>query len=118
MLTQEEISEEVQARLELVIESMVAKSLERISKPDSAELAAMIENSTTLRTAISEYFERNAATTVGNRLRCGVYNARDVDKAFNAVWDEQFQKALEDRIRGKVDKAIDAVIAERLKKLL
>ena len=120
MFSSEEIAEEVQARLELVIEAMVAKSLERLAKakPDDIEIAAMVENSTTLRTAIHAYFEHNVATIVGNRLRCGMYNALDMDKAFDAIWTEQFQRALRDRVRGKANEVIDAVIAERLKKLI
>jgi hypothetical protein len=33
------------------------------------------------------------------------------------VWSEQFNKAIADRIRGKVNDCIDAIISERLKTL-
>ena len=117
-MTSEEIMDSVQDRLDEIIGSLVTKKIESLlSEKNSPELADLVWNSASLRTAIGGYFERHAATTVGNRLRCGIYDGLNMDKIFDSVWTRQFDTAIADRIRKKVNESIDSVISERLKKL-
>lgn len=119
MISPEDVYKEVCERTEQLIEGLVDKSLETLLKPDSTELASIVESvadSVKIRNIIRRHLERSAASIIEDRLRRGL-DATAVDRAFDAVWTDQFQRALADRVRHKAYKVIDEVIAERLKRL-
>ena len=70
-----------------------------------------------VRHAIDDHFRKAVANEIGNRLRCGIYDGTSIDKLFESVWKPELDKAIQDRIRDRVDKTIDTVIAKRLKQL-
>lgn len=70
-----------------------------------------------VRQAIYDHFRQFVTNEIGNRLRCGIYDGTKVDTLFESVWTEELDKAIEDRIRSRIYKSIDDVIAERLKQL-
>lgn len=113
-MTPEEIAEEVEQRVEELICELVAKKLSRLAGDTDRELEKLVDGSLTLRRLIHEYYEKHAATTVGNRLRCGIYDANAMDRVFDGIWTEQFDRALADRISKRVNAAIDQIIKERL----
>lgn len=113
----EEIQEEVNNRIEGLIGSIVQKRLDKIIVPESTELANMVFESRAFKDFLYNYFEQKIANEVGNRLRCGIYDGTAVDKLFDSIWTEQLDRAIEDRIRGRIYKTIDSIIAEKLKSL-
>jgi hypothetical protein len=113
----EDISDEVELKIQQMINELVQKQLEAIVTKGNPALAEFVERSPELKKGIRDYFELHAATTVGNRLRCGCYEGTQVDKIFDSIWSEQWDRAIADRIRGKVNDAINAMIKDRLAKL-
>lgn len=105
----EQIEEEVNARLEALIESIVTKKIaELVLDPEA--LAQRVLNSPTLRRVIGDRIEQSVATIVGNRLRCEVYNGFDMDKVFESIWPEQFDTAIKDRARRVAENAVKEAI--------
>lgn len=78
-------------------------------------LVKIIDESNVLNRLVREHLEKWTATEIGNRFRCGIYDGFRMDKLFDSLWNEEFDKAIKDRIRIKVYAAIDAVIADKLK---
>ena len=113
-MSPEEIAEEVEQRVEELVCELVAKKLQKLADDTDRELEKLVGGSLFLQKMIYEYFEKHAATTVGNRLRCGIYDANAMDRVFDGIWTEQFDRALADRISKRVNAAIDQVIKERL----
>lgn len=115
-MTPEEIQQAVDVRVANLIDYLVDQKVNELSEsPD--ELAAAIEESGVLRRAIREFFERTAATEVGNRLRCGIYNGLQVDKIFDSIWTAEFETALQDRAKRIAQRAVTAAIENILKTL-
>lgn len=94
--------------------NLVSKKLEEAPLPTAAEIVKEIENSGLVHRTMLDWANRWVATEVGNRLRCGIWNGGTVDRLFDSIWTEQFDIAIKDRIKTKVNSAIDAVIKERL----
>lgn len=105
-MTPEEMATEAQYRVGAIVDALVEKKMKSLAEPKSDELTGLVWNSEALKQAILEYFEQHAATTVGNRLRCGRYDATQMEKIFDSIWTEQFERSVADNIRGKVYKAI------------
>ena len=93
---------------------LVRKKLEDSPPPNLAEITREIENSHLIHRHMLDWMHRWVANEVGNRLRCGIWNGGSVDRLFDSIWTEQFDVAIKDRIKRKVDSAIDAVVKERL----
>lgn len=113
----EEIAADVEYKTQQMVNELVEKQLKAIVQKGNPELAEFVERSPELRKGINDYFERHVATTVGNRLRCGCWEGTQVDAIFEGIWTEQWDKAIADRIRGRVNDTIDAIIKERLSRL-
>jgi len=121
-MTDEEFTTAINSEIEDTRYSIVARFTELVKQKIENEisvssLTAIVEESGTIRRMIREYFEKSVATEIGNRLRCGIYDGLKMDDVFESVWNEQFDRAIQDRIRQKVHSAIDTVVAERLKKI-
>jgi hypothetical protein len=82
---------------------------------DITEIVKQVDVAGLVRQAIYDHFRQCVANEIGNRLRCGIYDGTKVDKLFESVWTSELDKAIQDRIRTKANKAIDEVIAERLR---
>ncbi len=94
--------------------ALVKRKLEETPPPTAAEIVKAIESSGLVHRTMLEWASRWVANEVGNRLRCGIWNGTAVDRLFDSIWTEQLDTAIKDRIRRRVDSAIDAVIKERL----
>lgn len=93
---------------------LVRKKLEDTQPPNAAEIIQAIEKSNLVHNMMLDWSKRWVATEIGNRLRCGIYDGGAVDRLFESIWTEQFDTAIKDRIKQKVNSAIDAVIKDRL----
>lgn len=113
----EDIADEVELKFQQMVNDLVEQQVKAIVTKGNPALTEFVERSPELQKGIRDYFERHAATTVGNRLRCGCYEGTQVDKIFEGIWTEQWDRAIADRIRGKVNDTINAIIKERLSKL-
>jgi hypothetical protein len=113
----EEIRDELDARISGLIDDLVSKRMSELSSRESNELEGLIANSDAVRLAINKHFDGSVATQVGNRLRCGIYDGTAVDRLFDRIWTEQFDRAIEDRIRSRVVKAIDTIVDQKLRNL-
>lgn len=110
-----ESNESLAHRVTSIIKDEVESELKDVLRADS--LISLLHNSDIVRVAIREYFEKYAATEIGNRLRCGIYSGTQIDKLFESIWTEQLDKSIQDRIRMRVNNAVDQVIKERLSKI-
>lgn len=106
-----DLANRVAELLKVKIESEIERTLQ------IDRLLELVNNSNIVGMAMREHFENRVANEISNRLRCGIYSGTAVDKLFESVWTDQFDKAIKERIRGRVNKVIDAVIAERLELL-
>lgn len=101
-----------------VVSLLKAKIESEVEKTLSVEsLLELIQGSNIVGMAIREYFENRVATEIGNRLRCSIYSGTEVDKLFDSIWTEQLDRAIRERMHGRINKFIDSVIAERLNQL-
>lgn len=116
-MTNDEMLERIEERVSEMIEDLARKQLASLMDEDQETLTKRIENSPAFKSAIYGYFERSIATTVGNRLRCGVYDGTQMDKLFDKIWTPELDRAIEDRIHDRVMKEIDRAVADRLRKL-
>lgn len=96
---------------------LVKRKLEDVSQITFSEIEKEIERSNLVHRVMTSWAERWVANEVGNRLRCGIWDGKTVDRIFDSIWTEQFDIAIRDRIKTKAREAVDAVIAERLKTL-
>ncbi len=97
--------------LEGVIERLVTQRLAKMLEPDSVELINWVFHSDVLHKHFREFMESKVGTEIGNRLRCGIYpERRAFDKAFEEAWAKEGDTALKDRVRNKVNAAINEVI--------
>jgi hypothetical protein len=96
-------------RLTAIIKDEAGKLIDVIEIVKQVDVAGLV------RQAIYDHFRQCVANEIGNRLRCGIYDGTKVDRLFESVWTSELDKAIQDRIRTKVNKAIDAVVAERLR---
>ena len=103
--------EELAERLTLAIKEEVGRLVSADKIIDRSNVSSIVSR------AIYDHFNQAVANEIGNRLRCGIYNGINIDKLFDSVWTSELDKAIQDRIRGRVNKAVDDVIAERLKKI-
>jgi hypothetical protein len=94
--------------------NLVSKKLEDAQPPTGAEIIKAIENNGLIHRMMLDWADRWVANEIGNRLRCGIWEGRAVDRLFDSIWTEQFDIAIKDRIRQKVNAAIDVVVKERL----
>lgn len=81
------------------------------------EIIKQVDVAHLVRQATYDSFRQSVANEIGNRLRCGIYDGTQVDKLFESVWTSELDKAIKDRIRSQAYRAVDDVIAERLKKI-
>ena len=95
--------------------AIVTEHLETSMTIETQQLVKMIDNVS--HRLLTDHFQKSIANEIGNRLRCGCYNGTDVDKLFESVWTNELDRAIKDRIESKVYKAIDTVIAERLRQM-
>ena len=104
-----EIEEEVQSRLNQLIDDLVRK---RLADMSPEELANRVADSPEMRRAFSDWLDKTLPTVIGNRLRCGCWEGGHMDRIFESVWTDQFQKSMESRVRMK---ALDtaSTIAEK-----
>lgn len=125
-MTEEELGESIGFAISNVEEDLKGRLLDLIKERIESEaqrllqfevLKKMIDESSIVHRKLLEWMNSWVANEVGNRLRCGVYNGTGVDKLFESIWTEQLDIAIKDRIRSKVYKAIDDVIAEKLKRI-
>ena len=85
---------------------------------DSDKLIKIIDESNVVSRLVREHIEKWVATEIGNRLRCCIYDAYQVDKLFDSIWTKELDKAIEERIKRKVNASIDQIITEYLKKAM
>lgn len=105
------------ARDELVEKLTIAIKEEVGKLIDINEIIKQADVPHLVRVAVYNDFRQSVANEVGNRLRCGVYNGTQIDELFQSAWTNEFDKAISERIRERAYKAVDGVIAERLKKI-
>lgn len=84
---------------------------------DLNEIIKHIDVAHLVRQAAYDYFRQSVANEVANQLRCGIYQGTKIDLLFQSAWTSEFDKAIQERIRQRAFKAVDDVIAERLKKM-
>jgi len=103
-----------------LVDSLVAaikKYVEESKLFDANDLLKMVNASNLVNRILRDHIERWVANEIGNRLRCGIYDGRKVDELFSTLWTEQLEKSVQDRIRSRVNVAIDAAITERMKQI-
>lgn len=105
------------ARHELAEKLTIAIKEETAKLIDINEIIKQVDVAHLVRQAVYDNFRQTVANEIGNRLRCGIYDGTQVDKLFQSVWTNELDKAIQDRIRERAYKAVDNVIAERLKKI-
>ena len=98
------------------ISGFVEEKVKELVSPES--IAKIFSETNALHKFVLDQVKRFGETEVGNRLRCGCWDGRTVDRLFDSIWTEQFDKAIQDRIRDKVRSGIDAAIADRLKTMM
>ena len=97
---------------------LVKRKLEDAPPLTADEIVKAIESSGLVHRTMLNWANRWVANEVENRLRCGIWNGGTVDRLFDSIWTTAFDKAIQDRIRQKVNSAIDAVVKERLVAIL
>lgn len=95
------------------LDSIVKEEIRKLSV-DTTALEKTIKD-LDLYSILGHDLESKVANNIGNRLRCGIYDGHLMDKAFDEVWTDQLQTALEHRIRKKVFEFIDKAIQDKLK---
>jgi hypothetical protein len=105
------------AKDELVERLTIAIKEEAEKLIDANEIVKQVDVAHLVRVAIYDHFRRMVANEIGNRLRCGIYDGTRVDELFQSVWTSEFDKAIQDRIRAQVHKAINDAITEKLKEI-
>jgi hypothetical protein len=114
-----ELGEKIEARLNALVETLANDALEKLKAPENEEaLVIRIMETEVFRKAVYERNEARLATEIGNRLRCGIYNALEMDALFERVWVKELDKALEDRVRQKIDKYVSTEVKTRIQALL
>ncbi len=94
---------------------LVRRKLESTPPPTAAEIIKEIEISGMVHRSMCDWANRWVANEVANRLRCGIWDGSTVNRLFDSIWTEQFDIAIQERIKDKARSAVDAVIAEQLK---
>lgn len=110
-----DLEEEVKNKITEIIDRIVEEHLNSMSLE---ELAERVADSSTLRRCFSDWLDKSLPTVIGNRLRCGCWEGGLIDRAFEAVWSDQLQKALEDRIRYRVQDTVKKFTEELLTDIL
>lgn len=105
------------ARDELVEKLTMTIKKEAGKQIDINEIIKHVDVVHIVRQAVYDHFRQSVAKEIGDRLRCGIYDGTQVDKLFQSVWTSELDRSIQDRIRERAYKAVDNVIAERLKKI-
>jgi len=108
-----EIRSSINETIQNIIKDEVQKTALNVVK-----LTDSISNCSDVRKSINDMVHSRVATEIGNRLRLGLYDGALMDKAFQKVWDDQFQKALEDRIVKKANEIAEKAVKDRIKEFL
>ena len=93
------------------LDAIVKEEIRKLSV-DTTALEKTIKD-LNLYPLIGKSLESKVANEIGNRLRCETGCL--INKAFESVWTEQLQEAMEDRVRRKIDNFIDKAIQDKLK---
>lgn len=97
--------------------ALVKRKLEAEKLIDAKELTKILDESRIVHTLVRTHFKSWVENEIGNRLRCGIYDGGTVNRLFDSIWTEQFDIAIKERIRERVNKAIDAIVKERLNRV-
>jgi hypothetical protein len=105
---------EIRNNIRYQLDSIVKEEIWKLSV-DATALEKTIKD-LNLYPIIGDSLKSKVANEIGNRLRCyDTHMAGLLDKAFESVWTEQLQRAMEDRVRRKIDNFIDKAIQDKLK---
>jgi len=114
MLNDDEVTDAVREKINDLLNCLVADYFKKMVQPENIkELATQVEDSPVFRSKARETYVRNLANEIGNRLRCGD-QSRDMDEAFEEVWPKELDRAIKDRIRRKINEAVEELTNERL----
>lgn len=114
------VSEEVESRVSSWLDEIVARSVEKYLANFATSGFEKFCDTVWSRVQIvcAEKVRSIASTEIGNRLRCGIYDAGLANMFFKETIDNEMKTAFQSRVRAEIDKEIKSYIKTSLQETM
>lgn len=114
---EQEWVDEINSGINDHIQSIIQQEVDKIMI-DPSKIADNIVSSNFIHPQILNVIHRFTENEISNRLRCGIHDAFLMDKIFDSLWTQEFEKAIESRIRQKAEKIAEEIVRDKIKNLI